>query len=57
MLVELLKLKYEPVLQNQKIESKLLEYAINLLDANHLWTLEKNEKAISFYKKWFSINE
>lgn len=51
MLVELLKLKYEPVLQNQKIESKLLEYAINLLNANHLWTLEKNEKAISFYQK------
>lgn len=48
---EVKKLFVEPVLHNQKIGSKLLEYAIEKMDVNHLWALEKNEKAISFYKK------
>ena len=41
----------EPVLQNASIGSKLLEYAIKEHDADHLWALEKNEKAIRFYER------
>ena len=45
------KLFVEPVLQNGSIGSKLLEYAIKEHNADHLWTLEKNEKAIRFYER------
>lgn len=48
---EVKKLFVEPVLHNQKIGSKLLEYGIDTLNVNHLWALEKNNKAISFYKR------
>lgn len=48
---EVKKLFVEPILQNQKIGSKLLDYAIHNMNVNHLWALEKNERAISFYKK------
>ena len=48
---EVKKLFVEPVLHNQKIGSKLLEYGIDTFDVNHLWALEKNNKAISFYKR------
>ena len=41
----------EPVLQNGSIGSRLLEYAIQEHNADHLWALEKNEKAIRFYKR------
>ncbi len=41
----------EPVLQNASIGSQLLEYAIKEHNADHLWTLEKNEKAIRFYER------
>ena len=41
----------EPVLQNAAIGSKLLEYAVKEHGANHLWALEKNEKAIRFYER------
>ena len=41
----------EPVLQNASIGSRLLEYAIQEHNADHLWALEKNEKAIRFYKR------
>ncbi len=41
----------EPVLQNGSIGSKLLEYAIKEHNADHLWALEKNEKAIRFYER------
>lgn len=47
---EVKKLFVEPVLHNQKIGSKLLEYGINTFNVYHLWALEKNTKAISFYK-------
>ncbi len=45
------KLFVEPVLQNASIGSKLLEYAIKEHHADHLWALEKNVKAIRFYKR------
>ena len=41
----------EPVLQNASIGSQLLEYAIKEHNADHLWALEKNAKAIRFYKR------
>ena len=41
----------EPVLQNASIGSRLLEYAIREHGADHLWALEKNEKAIRFYER------
>ena len=41
----------EPVLQNAAIGSKLLEYAMKEHQADHLWALEKNEKAIRFYER------
>ena len=41
----------EPVLQNGSIGSRLLEYAVNEHNADYLWTLQKNEKAIRFYKR------
>ena len=48
--LEVKKLFVEPILQNQKIGTNLIEFAINQLNVNHLWALEKNVKAISFYK-------
>ena len=41
----------EPVLQNASIGSHLLEYAMKKHNADHLWALEKNEKAIRFYER------
>ena len=45
------KLFVEPVLQNASIGSQLLEYAMEEHNADHLWALEKNEKAIRFYER------
>ncbi|MBQ6094975.1 MAG: GNAT family N-acetyltransferase [Lachnospiraceae bacterium] len=41
----------EPVLQNAAIGSALLEFAVREHNADHLWALEKNVKAISFYER------
>ena len=41
----------EPVLQNASIGSRLLEYAMKEHNADYLWALEKNEKAIRFYER------
>ena len=41
----------EPVLQNASIGSRLLEYAMKEHNADHLWALEKNVKAIRFYER------
>ena len=41
----------EPVLQNASIGSQLLEYAVKEHNADHLWALEKNERAIRFYER------
>ena len=45
------KLFVEPVLQSRGIGEKLLEYAVSELDATYLWALEKNTRAIDFYKR------
>ena len=48
---EIKKLFVEPALQGQSIGSKLLNYAISEYNVNYLWALEKNTRAISFYKR------
>ena len=41
----------EPVLQNVGIGSKLLEYAVKEFNADYLWALERNTRAIRFYER------
>ncbi len=48
---EVKRLFVEPVIQGRAIGTELLEYGIAERDANHLWALEKNIKAIAFYKR------
>ena len=48
---EVKRLFVEPVLQEKAIGTELLEYGIAERDANHLWALDKNKKAIAFYKR------
>ena len=48
---EIKKLFVEPVLQGKSIGSALLNYAVSKYDANYLWALEKNVRAISFYER------
>ena len=48
---EVKRLFVEPVLQGKAIGTELLEYGIVEMDANHLWVLEKNIKAIAFYQR------
>ena len=47
----IVRLFVEPVLQNASIGFVLLEYAIKEHNADHLWALEKNAKAIRFYER------
>lgn len=48
---EVEKLFVEPVLQGKAIGAELLEYAIQIKQANFLWALEKNARAIAFYQR------
>ena len=48
---EVRKLFVEPVLQGQGIGAALLEYAIREKGACSLWALEKNARAIAFYRR------
>ena len=48
---EVVKLFVEPVLQGNSIGKKLLEFALNEKGADHLWALEKNERAVAFYER------
>lgn len=48
---EVEKLFVEPVLQGKAIGVALLDYAIEEMEVNFLWALEKNQRAISFYKR------
>ena len=48
---EIKKLFVEPVLQGNCIGSILLTYAIENHNANTLWALEKNIRAIHFYER------
>lgn len=46
---EVKRLFVEPALQGRSIGAALLEYAVNAHQANTLWALEKNTRAIRFY--------
>ena len=48
---EICKIYVDTFFQSKGIGKELIEYAINEYDANNLWVLEKNERAISFYIK------
>lgn len=48
---EICKLYVEPFFQNNGIGAELIEFAIKDLGANHLWALQKNDKAIAFYQR------
>lgn len=48
---EICKLYVDTFFQNDGIGSQLINFAINKFNVNTLWALEKNKKAISFYKK------
>ena len=48
---EIKKLFVEPVLQGNGIGSELLTYAVEKHNANTLWALEKNVRAIRFYER------
>ena len=45
------KLFVEPVLQSNGIGKALLDYAVFKKNAKTLWALERNARAISFYRK------
>ncbi len=49
---EIKKLFVEPVLQGNSIGADLLEYAIRNCSVRFLWALEKNVRAIAFYKRY-----
>lgn len=48
---EICKLYVDTFFQSEGIGSKLIGYAIQELNGNHLWALEKNRRAISFYQR------
>lgn len=48
---EVVKLFVEPVLHSQGIGAALLEYAVREKQITHLWALEKNERALAFYRR------
>lgn len=47
---EIRKLYVDIWFQNQKIGSELIEFAVKELHGDHLWALEKNTGALSFYQ-------
>lgn len=36
---------------NCKIDSELIDFAVEKSGATHLWVLQENDKAISFYER------
>ena len=48
---EICKIYVDTFFQSEGIGKQLIEYAVTKYNANNLWALEKNERAISFYKK------
>jgi len=48
---EIRKLFVEPVLQGNSIGGKLLDFAVSKKSCRFLWALEKNERAVAFYKR------
>ena len=48
---EVWKLFVEPALQGQSVGAELLEYAKEMHNAEFLWVLEKNTRALKFYER------
>lgn len=48
---EIKKLFVEPVLQGRGIGAALIRHAIEKMNAQFLWALEKNQRAIAFYER------
>jgi len=48
---EVRKLYVDSFFQSEGIGSTMLEYAINDKQADNVWVLEKNSRALAFYKK------
>lgn len=48
---EVCKLYVDTVFQNKKVGKFLMEYAIKQFQADFVWALEKNERAIAFYQR------
>lgn len=48
---EICKLFVDPFFQSRGIGKELMEYAMKEYQADHLWALEKNTRAIAFYKR------
>lgn len=48
---EIVKLYVEPLLQNCGTGGALIEFAVQNFQADFLWALEKNTRAISFYRR------
>ena len=48
---QILELYVDSFFENQGIGSKLLKYAIEQMNCDFLWVLEKNIKAIRFYQR------
>ena len=48
---EVRKLFVEPAFHSAGIGGALLDYAVTQLEANELWALEKNRRAIAFYAR------
>ena len=49
---EICKLYVDTFFQNKGIGNELIEYAIKEFQADNLWALEKNARAISFYQRY-----
>lgn len=55
---QIVELYVDSFFENQGIGSKLIKYAIEQLDCDFLWVLERNKKAIRFYQRHgFTITE
>ncbi len=48
---EVLKLFVDPCFQSRGIGARLLAYAVESHKAHHLWALEKNTRAVEFYRR------
>ena len=48
---EICKLYIDPCLQNNGVGHALITFVIEKFDADHLWALEKNTRAIAFYNR------
>lgn len=48
---EICKLYVDPFFQSRGVGSALIGYAVEEFHADHLWALEKNTRAVSFYQR------